>query len=145
MKTSALILLIPCVIFLTETATFTDVMKENCGMVSENNGPCGKTPDPTPCSGKKDNSSCSKAKKTNANNSNPKEKTKENPDNKCKEGPNCNTCPFCYTFLLQPQYEVKEQEFPVVQNHEIDNTEYLSSYTNSVWKPPNDSFMIFPQ
>ena len=144
MKISALILLIPCVIFLTETATFTEVLKKNCGMVSENNGTCGKTTGPTPCSGKKDNSSCSKAKKNNATNSNPKDKAKGTADNKCKEGPNCTTCPICYTFLLESQYEVKEQEFPVVQTLEIDNTEYLSSYTNSVWKPPNDSFMIFP-
>lgn len=120
MKLSALILLFPCAVFLTETALVIPVVPavtKSCSVKKQ----CSKAPvKQTACSKKK---ACNKT---------PAPK-KCNDDN-----PKCISCPVCYVFTFQPQYEWKAEYFIAKKNYSHINDAVVSSYNSSVWKPPND-------
>ncbi len=88
------------------------------------------------CQGKKAESSCTKKIKQDKC-MDKKEDNKKSSENKCDDNPDCTTCPVCYTFIFQPQYELPAQQFLFKKSYSLLTTGYISSYTPDVWKPPN--------
>jgi len=123
MRTKALILLIPFVVFLTETASFTPVMAESCAAVTAKQSSCciKEIQEEEQCPVKR---SCSK----------------EYPAKDCEDDPGCTTCPVCYTFIFQSQFEWQPIVFTFTKNYSLLTTGHTSSYTVDVWKPPNGFF-----
>ncbi|MEO6540867.1 MAG: hypothetical protein ABIN74_07765 [Ferruginibacter sp.] len=121
MRTRALILLIPFVVFLTETASFIPAMEESCAMVAVEQSSCcmKEIPADGPCE--------------DAGN-------KESPCKPCEDNPDCSTCPVCYIFIFQPQFEWHAKAFVFKKNYNLLTASYISSYTTDVWKPPNGFF-----
>lgn len=165
MKKQAFILLLPLSVFLTETASFLPCADDACvtPTTTEKNT-CSKIKKQTSCAAKKESSSCSSAEKkisscqaekvqpsctaktgenTCSKQSSPEPcKSKKACDKRssgkgCTDDTDCTTCPVCYTFIFQSQYEWTARQFIVTKNYSLLNTNYTSVYTNSVWKPPN--------
>ena len=124
MRIQALILIFPFAVFLIETASFIPVMKEACAKMTPRKSSC--------CMKTKAADKCHNKKATD----------KKTSDNKCTNNPDCTTCPVCYTFIFQPQYEWPAQQFLFTKNYSLLNTIYISSYTSNVWKPPNGFFIL---
>ncbi len=124
MRTQALILIFPFAVFLIETASFIPAMKDACTIVAAKKTSC-----------------CMKTKAADQCH-NKKAADKKDPDNKCTNNPDCTTCPVCYTFIFQPQYEWPAQQFIFTKKYSLLNTSYISSYTSNVWKPPNGFFIL---
>jgi hypothetical protein len=123
MRTRALILLIPFVVFLTETASFIPAMKESCAMVAVEKSSC-----------------CMKKMTAKAGCRNKNSGSKESPAKPCADNPDCTTCPVCYIFIFQPQYEWQAKAFAYKKNYSLLTESYISSYTADMWKPPNGFF-----
>lgn len=124
MRIQALILVFPFAVFLTETVSFVPALEDACTMVSAEKSSCCmkvETPDIEEC-----------GSKTGDN--------KNTADNNCTDNPDCKTCPVCYTFIFQPQYEWRATAFCFKKNYSSLATGYISSYTTDVWKPPNGFF-----
>jgi hypothetical protein len=136
MRTQALILLIPFSVFLTETASYIPAMNDACTIVAAEKSACSTTKKQDHCSGKKEKSSCTKTKKQDEC-AGKKGNNKKSPDNKCKDNADCTTCPVCYTFIFQSQYEWQVKEFVSGKNYSLLTPSYIYSYTADVWKPPN--------
>ena len=124
MRTKALILLIPFVVFLAETASYIPAMAESCVIVSAEESSCcimQEEADEEQCPSKKSES-------------------KDEPGKSCEDNPDCSTCPVCYTFIFQPQFEWQPSVFTITNNYSLLTTGNTSSYTTDVWKPPNGPF-----
>jgi hypothetical protein len=121
MRIKALILLVPFVVFITETFSVIPVMAETCVVVKVK---------PSTCCMKQQNKAqrqCPAKKKC--------DKNKGGMD--CEGNPGCTACPVCYLFILQPQYEWQPAVFTTGKNYSSLTTVSISFYSNSVWKPPN--------
>ncbi|MEO7307944.1 MAG: hypothetical protein ABIR78_15180 [Ferruginibacter sp.] len=123
MRTRALILLIPFVVFLTETASFIPAMEESCAMIAAEQSSC--------CMKEMNNEGQCGDKKTG---------NKENSENTCGDNADCTTCPVCYTFIFQPQYEWHAKAFVHKKTYSLLTANYISNYTTDAWKPPNGFF-----
>jgi hypothetical protein len=135
MRTKALILFFPFAIFLAETASFTPAMKNACAIIAAKKNTCKKEKKENTCSQKKEKSACTKIKKQDKCCN--KNRGKAPADNPCNDNPDCSTCPVCYTFIAQQQYEWQAQQFFLKKNYGLSNKVYISLYTSDVWKPPN--------
>jgi hypothetical protein len=119
MKIQALILVFPFAVFLTETASFTPAMKAACEAVTAKKSSCPKMQEPGKCQTKKENGKKKPSGKT------------------CNDTPDCSTCPVCYTFIFQPQFEWPAEQAICKKKFSLLNTGNLFSYSPDVWKPPN--------
>lgn len=119
MRAKAFILIFPFVVFLIETASFVPAMNDACTITApEKSSCCMKTKKEGECHNKKDDN-------------------KKAPEGDCSSKPDCTTCPVCYTFIFQQQYEWSATQFIFKKDYSSMNTPYSSSYTANVWKPPN--------
>ena len=134
MRTPALILLFPFAVFLTETAGFNPAVKGACAVVPAEKRYIAKNSPPGNCHKKKEKNCCTKMKKQDECNN---KKGDGKNGNRCENKPDCNTCPVCYTFIVQPQYEWSAHRFVSPKNYGLLTTSYISVYTTNVWKPPN--------
>jgi hypothetical protein len=130
MRTQALILLIPFLVFLMETASFIPGMEEACAIVVPEKVSCSKPEEPSSCGAKKAMSCCSKPQKE-------EERQDKEEDNPCDSSPDCTSCPVCYNFIFQAQYEWQPKGFVFKKGYSSLTTDYIFAYTSSVWKPPN--------
>jgi len=135
MRIKALILFFPFAVFLAETASFIPAMKDACAILSAKKTACAKEKKQNVCSRNEEKNSCTKSKQQDKCKNNSTDKIPDN--NACNDNADCSTCPVCYTFIFQQQYEWPAQQFPGNKNYGLINTGYISSYTNDVWKPPN--------
>lgn len=119
MRIKALILFFPFAVFLTETASFIPAMKEACTIVAAKKSSCSKI---------ESLEKCNKQKEAENNDS---------PEKKCEDSPDCKTCPVCYTFIFQPQYEWAAGHFILMRSYNLHNTDFTSFYYPDAWKPPN--------
>lgn len=119
MRTKALILFFPFAVFLTETASFIPAMKDACTIVTAKK------------------SSCTKMEKQNKCHKQKKAENKDTPGKNCENNPDCSTCPVCYTFIFQPQYEWAAGHFILKKGYSLFNTDLISFYFPDAWKPPN--------
>lgn len=135
MRTKALILFFPFTVFLAETASFIPAMKNTCALFFTKITACTKEKKQDVCTRKKVMNSRTKIKqqKTCCN----KGAGKTPAGNTCNDNVDCSTCPVCYTFIFQQQYEWPAQQFAFKKNYGLINSAQTSSYTNDVWKPPN--------
>ncbi len=130
MRTKALILFFPFAVFLTETISFIPAMKAACTIVA-------KEKKPDVCSLKNEESTCCAMMKQH-NECNKEKENGEIPEEKdCNDNADCSTCPVCYTFIFQTQYEWTGQEFLCKKDYWLINTDHISNYIPDVWKPPN--------
>jgi hypothetical protein len=125
MRKQAIILILPFAIFLTETVSFVPALQEACAATAVKESSCCMIPPET------SENECS-SNKANDN---------EEPGSGCTDNPDCTTCPVCYTFIFQPRYELTTQQFVFKRHYALLETDYSSSYTSSVWKPPNGYFI----
>jgi hypothetical protein len=135
MRTKALILFFPFAVFLAETASFIPAMKDACAISTAKKSTCTKEKNQDACTPKKEKSTCTKIKQQNKCCNRGAGKTPA--DNTCNNNADCSTCPVCYTFIFQQQYEWPAQHFVFKKNYGLINSGHISSYTNDVWKPPN--------
>lgn len=136
MRTKALILFFPFAVFLAETASFIPAMKNACAILAAKKSSCKKEKKDDACSKSKEKKTCTKVKQEY------KCCTKPTPgklpvNDDCNDKADCSTCPVCYTFIFQQQYEWQAQQFFLKKNYILTNTGYISSYISAVWKPPN--------
>ncbi|MEO6252585.1 MAG: hypothetical protein ABIO79_04735 [Ferruginibacter sp.] len=124
MRTRALILLIPFVVFLTETASFTPAMEESCEVVAAEQSSCCMKQEI------QEEEACPAKRSGN----------KEDTGKGCADNSDCTTCPVCYTFIVQSQLEWEPTVFTFKKNYSLLTTGHTSSYTTDVWKPPNGFF-----
>lgn len=136
MKTQALLLLIPFSVFLTETVSFIPAMQESCAIVAVKKNSCTQTKEQGQCHKKPWRYSCSKMTK-HKDCSDKKGNNKKPCGKKCTDNPDCSTCPVCYSFIFQPQYQWQAQPFIFKNHYSLPVTGNTSSYTPDVWKPPN--------
>lgn len=136
MRTKALILFFPFAVFLAETASFIPAMQDKCAIVAAEKSACAKEKKQDACTRKKEKSTCTNTEQQDKC-STKKEQNKIPVDNNCDDNPDCSTCPVCYTFIFQHQYEWPAQQFVCKKNYSLINAGYLSAYTTDVWKPPN--------
>lgn len=125
MRKQAFILIFPFAIFLTETVSFVPALQNACAVAAVKESSCCTMPDKT-------NEDVCNSNAANNNN---------DPATGCTNNPDCTTCPVCYTFIFQPRYELTAQQFIFKKHYALLKTNYSSSYTSSVWKPPNGSFI----
>lgn len=164
MKKQAFILLFPVSVFLTETASFLPCTDDACNTQVTEKSTCSKVKKQASCAVKQESSSCSRnkkevtscrakkakptctaeaEKKTSAKVSSPEPcKSKKNCDKGSSrkgstDDTDCTTCPVCYTFIFQSQYEWTAQQFIANKDYSLLNTNYTSVFSTSVWKPPN--------
>lgn len=135
MRTKALILFFPFAVFLAETASFIPAMKDTCAKVVAEKTTCTKEKEQKTCTRKKEENACKKIKQQDACCN--KKPGKTPADNTCNDNAGCSTCPVCYTFIFQQQYEWPAQQFLFKKNYRLINTGHISAYTSDVWKPPN--------
>lgn len=129
MKARAFILFFPLMVFLIETSSFFPAMKNACAILAVKKNNCSK-----------EKNTCSKIKQGDKCCS---KKSAEAPvDNTCNDKADCSTCPVCYSFILQQQFELPAQQFFIKKNYVIVNTGDTSSFTSNVWKPPNGPLNI---
>jgi len=154
MKKQAFILFFPLLVFLAETASFlpcwdsvcvpADVKTTACTQAKKpgrctaekETGSCGRTKKESMCTAKEAKSLCSKTGKQDTYLTK-KGCEKRSPGKDCGDDPDCSTCPVCYTFICQSQYEWAAQVFVLKKNYSSLNTSFHSAYTTNVWKPPN--------
>jgi hypothetical protein len=105
-------------------------MEEECAIVTSKKVSCSKPKEPSTCEAKKKTSCCSEPQKEEV----PGEDNSQAP---CDSSPDCTSCPVCYNFIFQPQYEWQPKGFVFKNDYSSLSTDYISSYTNNVWKPPN--------
>jgi len=135
MRIKALILFFPFAVFLAETASFIPAMKNACAILAAKKSTCTKAKKQDTCSQNKEKNTCTKIKQQDKCCN---KKTAKIPvDNACNDNADCSTCPVCYTFIFQQQYEWEAQQFLFKKNYRLINTGHISSYTTDVWKPPN--------
>jgi len=135
MRTKALILFFPFAVFLAETASFIPAMKDACAIMTAKKSSCTKEKKQDACTPKEEKNTCTKIKQQDKCCN---KKTGKIPtDNKCNDKADCSTCPVCYTFIFQQQYEWPAQQFFSKKNYGLINTGHTSSYSSDVWKPPN--------
>lgn len=134
MRTKALILFFPFAVFLAETASFIPAMKEACTIKATKKSACTKEKKENACSSKNEKQGCTKGEQDGCSN---KDSNKTPADKSCTDNAGCSTCPVCYTFIFQQQYEWAARHFKLKKNYTVINTGHISSYTNDVWKPPN--------
>jgi hypothetical protein len=124
MRIQALILVFPFAVFLTETASFVPALQDACTIVSAEESSC-----------------CMKIENTEEEECGSKtENDKNTSGNDCTDNTDCTTCPVCYTFIFQPQYEWPAEQFLFTKNYGSLSTSYTSFYIPDVWKPPNGFF-----
>jgi hypothetical protein len=124
MRIKALILLMPFIVFLAETASFTKAMEESCAAAAVEKSSCcmkQEKAEKEPCSAKKTGS-------------------KKVPGKGCEDNTDCTSCPVCYTFIVQSQFEWVPTVFSLKKNYSLLTAGHISSYTTDVWKPPNGFF-----
>lgn len=126
MRIQAFILFFPFTVFLIETASFLPAMQDACTIVSAEETSCCMM------SEEEDVEQCQ----------NKKEDNKKSSGNNCTDNPDCTTCPVCYTFIFQPQYEWPAKQFLFNKNYGLLNENYSSTYMPDVWKPPNGFSII---
>jgi hypothetical protein len=109
------------VVFLTETASFTPAMVESCEIKAAEKG------------------SCCMMQEMQEDEQAPVKKcgNKETPAKSCEDDADCTTCPVCYMFIFQPQFEWQPTIFTFTKNYSLLTTGDISSFTIDVWKPPN--------
>ncbi len=164
MKKQAFILLFPVSVFLTETASFLPCADDACAITVSEKNTCTNEKKQSSCAAEQESSSCSGSKRkvsscpaekappsctakteknTCSKNSSPKPcNSKKACDKKssgkdCTDDTDCTTCPVCYTFIFQSQYEWTAQQFIINKDYSLLNTDYTSVFSTSVWKPPN--------
>jgi hypothetical protein len=144
MKKQAIILFFPLTVFLTETVSFLPCWDDSClpgingtaeCVKPEKPGSCTVTKELEACSAKEE-IECAQAPESGKCN---KQTDADNPEEDCTSNPDCSTCPVCYTFTIQPQYELNSTGFDLSRQYHLRDIEIISSYETDVWKPPNDS------
>lgn len=125
MKIQAFILILPFTIFLIETVSFIPALQEACTIITSQERPCCMMTDETA------KNACS-SKDTGG---------EESSENDCAQNSNCTTCPVCYSFILQRQYEWPVQAFVFDKNYASLKSTYSSLYICNVWKPLNGFFI----
>lgn len=142
MKKQAFILFFPLSVFLTETVSFLPCGDDICLPGDSGITECVNPAKPASCSIPKEQEQCSSKEESDcAQTTEPgkcnKQTDADNPEKDCTNNPDCSTCPVCYTFTLQPQYELSPTGFDLSRQYHLNDIEVISAYENDVWKPPN--------
>ena len=135
MRTKALILFFPFAVFLTETGSFFPAMKKACAAMASKIKLCTKNTKQDACTLNKKKNTCTKTKQQNRCCNKKADKTPAG--NSCNDNPDCTTCPVCYTFIFQQQYEWHARQFPVKKIYGLTKTGHTSSYNSSFFHPPH--------
>jgi hypothetical protein len=136
MKRPAFILLFPFVLFMAETASFIPAMQEACKITANSKNTCSKKQEENTCNTKKAENTCRKT--MHEDKSADKKDAKKAPAGKdCENSKTCTSCPVCYTFIFQQQYEFGPAPVYFTKNYGALQANYSSVYVTSVWKPPN--------
>jgi hypothetical protein len=121
MKAKAIILLLPFVLFITETISFLLQANSACKKMT-----CMKMKTAMKCPHQKDNCKKNTGKSDPANSGN------------CSNNSECSLCPVCSIFVFQPQFELQVKYDLLQCRYPSLHKDYVSSYTSEVWKPPNN-------
>lgn len=124
MRKRAFILILPFTVFILETVSFVPVMQETCAIMAV-----------------PEESSCCMAEVSEPVTCGSSEQEEDGPMEGCADNPDCSTCPVCYTFILQPRFELTARQLRVERKYASLKQDYISSYSSSVWKPPNTLFI----
>src|SRR5574338_509897 len=118
MKSKAIILLLPFVLFISETISFPLHANDSCKKMT-----CKKMMAHLQCPHQKDN--CKKFPG----------KTEPRNSDACNNGSECSLCPVCSIFVFQAQYELQLKYDFLQSRYPSLHKDFISSYTSKVWKP----------